>query len=99
MPVFSSHVNNQILTITWTDGSFNAGSLPVTQPKEVVTDVDVEVGQPKFRGTPAHIHADFTGMSGNVTVTGTPQGTVSTPSFTGIRAKITVLPTVTVTPN
>ena len=99
MPVFSSHVDNQTLTLEWEDGLFDAGALPVIESKNVMTDVDVGVSQPQFNGTPAHLHAEFSGTRATLSVTGTPQGTVSTPSFNGIKAKIVVAPTITVTPN
>lgn len=72
MPTFT--VNNNCLEIT--DGSFSAGSVPVTEDKSVATGVAT---QPAFTGTP-----------GTVTVNGTPTGTVSQPTFSGTQDTVTV---------
>lgn len=72
MPTFT--VNNNCLEIT--DGSFSAGSAPVTEDKTVATGVAT---QPTFTGT-----------QDTITVSGTPTGTVSQPTFSGTQDTVTV---------
>ena len=77
MPTYT--VSAGVLTIT--DGSFSAGSAPVTENATLATSVKTQ---------PA-----FTGSSTNVSVTGTPNGSIDTASFSGTAATISV----TGTPN
>lgn len=72
MPTFT--VNNNCLEIT--DGSFSAGSAPVTENKSVATGIASQPG--------------FTGTADTVTVSGTPTGTVSQPTFSGTQDTVTV---------
>lgn len=75
MPTFS--VSNEVLTIT--GGSFSAGTLPTADTeKTVATDVETFT-QPTFTGT-----------EGNISVSGTPSGTNSAPTFNGNSTEITV---------
>ena len=69
LPSLSTTVENENLTI-----SFNRGSLPVKGEDVTVkiSDADYESSTPTFTGT-----------LGNISVTGTPEGTVSQPTFTG----------------
>ena len=69
LPVLTTTVANETLTI-----AFNQGTLPVKGDDTTVKtgDADYESSKPTF-----------TGMLGNIRVTGTPHGTVSQPTFTG----------------
>lgn len=92
MPVFTTTVTNENLTIGWADGSFNAGTLPTKgSDTTVVTGItSATSSQPTFTGTGTELKGSFSGTSGNVSVSGTPQGTVSQPSFSGTQATVTV---------
>lgn len=95
MPTYS--VSNETLTIT--AGSFNAGTLPTKGANQTVKtgDAAYESTQPTFSGTAVRLVTDniavptsasFSGNEGNVSVTGTPSGTVSQPSFSGTKVQI-----------
>lgn len=72
-------VENETLTIT--AGSFSTGTLPTKGE-----DLTVKVGDATYSASaPA-----FTGTEGNISVKGTPSGTVSQPTFSGNQATITV---------
>lgn len=77
MPVMTTSVANENLTIGWTDGSFSAGTLPT---KKAAMDVAVDVDS-VTQGT-------FTGTSGSVSVTGTPTGSVAAPVFSGTGVRL-----------
>ena len=90
-------VANETLTIT--AGSFSAGTLPTKGSNQTVATSVKSVTDPTFRGTgvrlvtgnipvPATYSGSFTGTEGNVSVTGTPSGTVSQPTFSGTKVKI-----------
>lgn len=74
-------VNNGVLTIT--AGSFSAGTLPSGGTAVTVKtgDAAYQSTQPTFTGTGTELK--FTGTEGDVSVKGTPSGTVSQPTFTG----------------
>ena len=104
LPALSATVANENLTLTW-----DAGSLPTKGNNTTVKtgDAAYEASAPAFTGTGARLvtgniavpsSATFTGTEGDVSVSGTPSGTVSQPTFTGTKAQIsgTVTPTGTV---
>ena len=85
MPVLTTTVSNEILTLGWTDGSFTANTptsvtLPSFTQKTLVNGIDSATATAPT----------FTGTEGEVSVSGTPTGTVSQPTFTGTQATITV---------
>ena len=70
----SASVANEVLTLGWLAGNFNAGSLPtVSEDTTVVTGI-----QSASATAPT-----FTGQAMTSTGNFTPTGTVSQPSFTG----------------
>ena len=77
-PVFSATVQNENLTLSWTEGIFTQGTLPT---KGADTTVATTVNSAT---------STFTGTEGNLSVSGTPSGTVSTPTFTGTEETVTV---------
>lgn len=84
MPTFT--VTNEVLTFT--DGSFSAGTLPTTKSTSVATDIDT-VTDPTFSGTGVELTGSFTGSEVTAQVTYTPEGSISG-SFTGTEATISV---------
>lgn len=85
MPTLSTTVSNENLTLSWTDGTFDAGSLP-TKGSDVTVktgDASYTASQPTFTGTGAALTGTFAGTQGSVSVSGTPEGTISTPTFSG----------------
>jgi len=88
LPTLSTSVANETLTLSWTEGSFSAGTLPTKgNNTTVATSVkSATTTQPTFTGTGAVLSAAFTGTQGSVSVSGTPAGTVSKPTFTGTGA-------------
>lgn len=80
LPSLSTSVASETLTIGWTAGSFSAGTLPT---KGSNTTVATSVNSATATGT-------FTGTQKAVSVSGTPSGTVSKPSFTGTATTVTV---------
>lgn len=74
MPTFT--VSGERLIIT--DGSYTQGSLPTSEDVSVASDVD-SVSAPTFTGT-----------EGDLSVKGTPSGTVSQPTFSGTTDTVTV---------
>ena len=91
LPSWSASVSDETLILSWSDGSFSAGTLP-----SAGTAVTVATGiksatatQPTFTGTGAELKATFTGTAGTATGEYTPSGTVSKPTFTGTSATIT----------
>ena len=104
LPSLSTTVENETLTI-----GFDAGTLPTKGADTTVktSDAVYEASAPAFTGTGARLvtgnipvptSAKFTGTEGDVSVSGTPSGTVSQPTFTGTKAQLsgTVTPTGTV---
>ena len=92
LPTWTGTVENENLTIAWTNGSFSQGTLPTKGSKQVVaTSVNsATTTQPTFSGNGARLVATFNGESLNSTGTFTPEGTVSKPTFSGTQATITV---------
>ena len=90
MPVLTTSVANETLTIGWIAGTFDAGALPtMSSSTTVATGVDtVTAGTASFTGTGANLTASFTGTAGNATATYTPAGSVSKPTFSGTEATI-----------
>lgn len=85
MPVLSTTVANEILTLSWTAGTWDAGSLPTMgAATTVATGVSsVTAGTADFSGTGVQLTAAFSGTAGNATATYTPVGSVTTPTFSG----------------
>lgn len=76
LPVLSTTVNNETLTI-----GFSQGTLPTKG-----SNTTVKTGDASYTAsTPI-----FTGTAGNISAKGTPTGTVSKPSFTGTQGTVTV---------
>lgn len=95
LPVFSTAVSDETLTLSWTGGSFTANTptkvtLPSFQSQTIATGiVSATSTQPTFTGEGASFKADFTGTQGTATGTVTPNVTVDS-SFTGNQTTITV---------
>lgn len=96
LPSMTTTVTNEVLTI-----GFDAGTLPTKGANTTVKtgDASYTASQPSFSGTgvrlvtgnipvPNTYTATFTGSEGDVSVTGTPAGTVSQPTFTGTKAQL-----------
>ena len=97
MPILTTTVANENLTIGWTDGTFAAGTLP-TKGADVSVATGVKTATATFTGTGARLvtgnisvpdTAEFTGTAGTINVKGTPTGEVSQPTFTGTKVNIT----------
>lgn len=95
LPTLSTSVASETLTISWTAGTFSAGTLP-TKGADTTVATTVKT-QPAFTGTgvrlvtgniPVPTTASFTGTEGSVSVTGTTTGSVSAPTFTGTKVQI-----------
>lgn len=90
LPAFTASVANEVLTIGWSGGSFNAGSLPTKGTDvNVATGVDSATATGTFTGTAVRLTGSFSGTSKTVSVSGTPTGTISTPTFTGTAGTVT----------
>ena len=76
LPSLTTTVVNETLTIGW-----SAGTLPTKG-----SDTTVKTGDATYTASAP----TFTGTEGNISVSGTPDGTVSQPTFTGAAATITV---------
>ena len=96
LPSMTTTVANETLTI-----GFDAGTLPTKGGNTTVKtgDAAYQASAPAFTGTGARLvtgniavptSASFTGTEGNVSVSGTPTGTVSKPTFTGTAGTVTV---------
>ena len=96
LPSLTTSVENETLTIGW-----SAGTLPTKGDNTTVKtgDASYSASQPEFSGTgvrlvtgniavPNTYTASFSGTAGEVSVTGTPSGSVSQPTFTGTKAKL-----------
>jgi len=80
LPALACTVANENLTLSWTNGSFSAGTLPTRgSATAVVTSVSATASAPTFTGTAKAPTATFTGSEGTITV----KGTISAPTFTG----------------
>ena len=81
--------NNETLTVSWSDGSFSAGSLPTTEEVSVVTSVGtITSTAPLFSGV--GVDLEFTGTSGTYTGTYTPAGAIDSLTFTGREELLTL---------
>lgn len=98
LPNFTATVENEILTLGW-----NAGTLPTQASEQTfVTGIKSATStQPSWTGTavrlvtenipvPSAYTATFTGTEDDVSVTGTTDGAVSAPTFTGTSKTVTV---------
>ena len=96
LPSFSTSVTSETLTLSW-----SAGTLPSKGSDTTVKtgDATYTATAPSFTGTGVRLvtgnisvpsTATFSGTSGSVSVSGTPLGSVSQPSFSGTAATITV---------
>ena len=86
LPSLSATVSDGNLVLSW-----DAGTLPSYSGVTVKTgDASYEASQPSFNGTSVELHAVFSGATDTLSVSGTPTGTVSKPSFTGEAATLTV---------
>ena len=87
LPALGATVANENLTLTW-----DAGSLP-TQGSAVAVktgDAAYSATAPSFTGTAVELVGSFSGTQGSVSVSGTPAGTVSQPTFSGTQDTVTV---------
>ena len=95
LPSLVMTVSSENLTFSW-----DAGTLPSITPVTVKTgDATYEASTPTFTGTGVRLVTDnisvpsaaiFSGTQGSISVSGTPSGTVSQPSFSGNSATVTV---------
>lgn len=96
LPTLTTTVANETLTI-----GFDQGTLPTKGANQTVKtgDAAYQATAPAFTGTGARLvtgniavptNASFTGTEENISISGTPSGTVSRPTFTGTQATITV---------
>lgn len=96
LPTLTTTVANEVLTI-----GFDQGTLPTKGANQTVKtgDASYSATAPAFTGTgvrlvtgniavPSTYTASFTGTEDDVSVTGTPNGTVSQPTFTGTKAQL-----------
>lgn len=101
MPVLTTTVSDETLTIGWSAGSFSEGKLPAKGEDITVATTVKSVTQPTFEGTPVRLvteniavpntySATFEGTPSDVSVTGTPKGSVTQPIFNGTKETITV---------
>ena len=83
LPALTTTVANENLTIT-----FSQGTLPTKGEDTTVKtgDASYSSSQPTFTGS--KVQLGFSGTEGNVSVAGTPAGTVSTPTFSGTGADL-----------
>lgn len=104
LPSLTTTVADETLTIGW-----SAGTLPTKGSNTTVATSVKTVTDPTFSGTgvrlvtgniavPSAYTAEWTGSEGTVSVTGTPEGSVSQPTFSGTKVSIsgTVTPSGTV---
>jgi hypothetical protein len=94
LPVLTTSVANEVLTIGWTAGSFTANkptavTMPTFTAQTIATGIKSATStQPSFTGTGAELK--FTGSSMTSTGKFTPAGSVTQPTFDGTQATITV---------
>lgn len=94
MPVLTTSVANETLTISWTNGSFTANTptavtLPSFTSKTIVTGIDsATASQPTFTGD--GVNLKFSGTTMSASGKFTPAGTVSQPTFTGSEGSVSV---------
>mgnify|MGYP007012479385 CR=1 FL=1 len=94
LPEMTMTVENETLTF-----GFSQGTLPTKGANQTVktSDATYTASAPSFTGTGARLvtgnisvpsSASFSGTEGTVSVSGTPNGSVSQPTFTGTKAQI-----------
>ena len=85
LPSFGATVNNEILTFSWSEGSWNAGTLPSRSSYSVATGATATAG--KFTGTAVRITFDGNELTstGTYTASGSATG-----AFSGSAATITI---------
>lgn len=94
LPVMTTSVADETLTIGWTAGSFTpntptAVTLPSFSSQKIVTGIESATSsQPSFTGTGAELK--FTGSSMTSSGKFTPAGQVSQPTFTGDEGDVSV---------
>lgn len=94
LPVMTTSVTGEVLTIGWSAGSFTANTptavtMPTFSQQTVVTGIQSATSsQPSFTGTGAELK--FTGTTMNSTGKFTPAGSVSQPTFTGESGSVSV---------
>lgn len=92
LPQLSATVSNETLVLSWTPGSFSAGTLP-TKGNAVTVATGVKsatASAPTFTGTGADLEATFTGTQETINSSYTPAGSVSQPTFSGSESTVTV---------
>lgn len=92
-PVLSTTVQDENLTLSWTEGTWNAGALPSasTGASITTTDVTVKTSDAAYEAS----QPTFTGDDGSVSVSGTPTGSITGAAFTGTAKDVTVSGTAT----
>ena len=90
MPVLTTTVTNEVLTLSWTAGTFDAGALPTFgNAVSFATAVSsVTSGTATFTGSQVGFTFNFSGNAGDATATYTPSGTNTAPTFTGSAATL-----------
>ena len=94
MPVLTTNVENENLTISWTDGAFTpntptAVTLPSFTSQTIVSGIkSATASQPSFEGTVVNLKFSGTAMSSSGKFT--PAGNVSQPTFTGSEGSVSV---------
>lgn len=89
MPNLTTSYSDGTLTLTWTAGSFDAGTLPTKGANTTVaTGIKSATASGSFTGTGVQLTGTFSGNSLTSTGTFTPAGTVSQPTFTGTGTKL-----------
>lgn len=90
LPEFSATVANEVLTLSWSEGSYVQGTLPTKGSNQTVaTGIKSATATGSFTGTGVQLTASFTGQSMTSTGEYTPAGGVSKPTFTGTGVQIT----------
>lgn len=91
LPSLEATVDSETLSLDWTEGAFDAGTLPTKGANTtVVKSVTADATAPTFTGTGTVLSASFTGEAGIAEATYTPTGSVSQPTFTGIEADVSI---------
>ena len=84
LPTWQGSVANENLTIAWTAGSFNQGTLPTKGSNTTVaTGIQSQSASSTFTGTGTELKATFSGSATTFSGSYTPGGTVSQPTFSG----------------
>ena len=89
LPELSMGVTNETLSLSWSSGSFNAGTLPTKGSNTTVaTGIKSATATGAFTGTGVELKGTFTGTALTSTGKFTPTGSVSQPTFTGTGARL-----------